>query len=164
MQLYASIAPSNLGVPKFTALIHTSSVHGLALTLRSARVASETLVIHPSDGAVERLCMRYGARDTIHVPGVTPGAYAMDAFHDWLLLLLPGEELSDDLFIALAKWRRQRRDERVGYLIRSGEDFSPQFRLVNRAKVQWVGDQPPIPAHAEVFPGLIALGSSLRAA
>lgn len=108
--------------------------------------------------------MRYGARDTIDVPGVTPSAYAMDAFHDWLLLLLSGEELSNDLLSALAKWRRQRRDESAGYLVRSGEDFSPQFRLVNRAKVQWVGDQPSIPEHAEVFPGLIARGSSLRAA
>jgi hypothetical protein len=151
-------------VPKFTAFIHTSNVHGLAQTLRSAGVASETLVVHPSDGAVERLCMRYGARDTIDVPGVTSGAYAMDAFHDWLLLLLPGEELSDDLLIALAKWRHQRRDESAGYLIRSGEDFSPQFRLVNRAKIQWVGDQPLTPAHADVFPGIIARGSSLRAA
>lgn len=164
MQLYASIVPSHLRVPKFTALIHAPGVHGLAQTLRSARVASETLVVHPPDGAVERFCMRYGARDTIDVPGVTSGAYAMDAFHDWLLLLHPGEELNDDLLIALAKWRRQRCDESTGYLIRSGEDFSPQFRLVNRAKVQWVGDQPPTPAHAEVFPGLIARGSSLRAA
>jgi len=137
---------------------------GLAQTLRSSRVASETLVIHPSDSAIERLCMRCGARESIHVPGVSSSAYAMDAFHDWLLLLGSGEELSDDLLDALSKWRGQSRDESAGYLIRSGDDHSPQFRLVNRTKVQWVGEQPTLPARAEVFPGVITRGSSLRAA
>lgn len=151
-------------VPKFTALIHASSAQGLPQTLRSARVASETLVVHPADPAIERLCLRYGARDTLNVPGVTPGAYAMDAFHDWLLLLQPGEELSGDALAALERWRRQRHDDSAGYLLRCTVGCEPQFRLINRIRVRWFGERPPTPARVEVFPGLIMLGPSLHAA
>ena len=156
--------PLQTTVPKFTALIHTTSVQGLAQTLRSARIASETLVVHPSDPVVARLCLRYGVRETKDVPGVTAGAYAMDAFHNWLLLLHPGEELSADALRALERWRRQRSDNSAGYLLRREGDSNPQLRLVNRAKIHWGGEWPTAPADAEVLPGLIMLGAKFRAA
>jgi hypothetical protein len=149
-------------VPKFTAFIQASGVGGLAQTLRAARIASDTLVIH--DPAVQRLCLRYGAREKIYVPGVTPGAYATDAFHDWILLLQPGEELSDDAVNALKDWRHIRDDPSPGYLVRCRDDHRLQLRLVNRALVSWLGEFPPIPTNAGVFPGLIARAESLRAA
>ena len=151
-------------MPKFTAFIQASGVDGLAQTLRAARVASDTLVIHDSDPAVQRLCLRYGAREKIYVPGVTPGAYATDAFHDWLLLLRSGEELSVDAVIALKEWRRRSDDSSSGYLIHCGDDHRSQLRLVNRALVNWLGEFPPTPTSAGVFPGLIARAESLRAA
>lgn len=121
-------------------------------------------MIHDADPAVERVCLRYGTRDKIYVPGVSPGAYAMDAFHDWLLLLKPGEELSGDAVEALKQWRALRNDPCAGYLIRCGDDRSPQLRLVNRALVNWIGEFPPVPTNAGVFPGLIVRAESLRAA
>jgi hypothetical protein len=149
-------------MPQFTALIRAESTLGLAETLRSARVASETLVIHPSDATIERVCFRYGARDKFDVPGVTLGAYAMDAFYDWLLILRPGEELSGDLLDELGRWR-PKRDSNAGYLLRIG-DGSPQFRLINRDEMHWVGELPPAPSDAALFPGAITMAAPRRAA
>jgi hypothetical protein len=151
-------------VPKFTAFIHANGIPGLARTLRAAHTAPDILVVHNGDSAVERLCLRYGARGKIYVPGVTLGAYAMDAFHDWLLLLRPGEELSQETIGALAEWRRRRDDDCAGYLIRSGAGDRPQLRFVNRAMVNWIGELPPIPTNAGVFPGAIIGTDMSRAA
>ena len=156
--------PSHIGVPKFTAFIHAPTIEGLAQTLRSARIASDILVIHNGDPAVQRLCLRSRARSKAQIPGVTPGAYAMDTFYNWLLLLKPGEELSEETLRALAEWRRRRQDNCAGYLIRSEESGRPQLRFVNRAMVNWIGEFPPVPTHAGIFPGVILRSDSLRAA
>jgi hypothetical protein len=151
-------------VPKFTIFIHAPSVQGLARTLRSARIAPDILVVHDRETAVQHLCLRYGARDKNQIPGVTLGAFAMDAFHDWLLLLHPGEELSADTRRALDEWRHLRHDNSAGYLIRCGKDNRPQLRFVNRSMVNWIGEFPPVPTNAGIFPGLIARPDSSLAA
>lgn len=153
-----------MDVPKFTVFIHASGIHGLARTLRAARIAADILVVHDGDAAVQRLCLRYGARDKIQIPGVTPGAYAMDAFHNWLLLLRPGEELGEETLQALAEWRRKPDDDCAGYLIRAGDGSHPQLRFVNRAMVNWIGELPPVPTHAGIFPGIIVQADSRKAA
>jgi hypothetical protein len=159
-----SVLPSDLRMPKFTVFIHASGIEGLAKTLRAARIAPDILVVHDGDSAVQHLCLRYSARGKTQIPGVTLGAYAMDAFHNWLLLLRPGEELSDEAMQALSEWRRKRHDICAGYLIRSGEDDRPQLRFVNRAMVNWIGEFPPVPTDAGLFPGNIIRSESRRAA
>jgi hypothetical protein len=151
-------------VPKFTVFIHASGVQGLARTLRAARIAPDILVIHDGAPAVQHLCLRNRARGKMQIPGVTLGAYAMDAFHDWLLLLQPGEILSDDALEAISDWRSIRHDNCAGYLIRSGEDSQPQLRFVNRAMVNWIGELPPIPTNAGIFRGVIFRDNAVRAA
>lgn len=154
-----ALSPS---VPKFTALIQARSLQGLAETLRSARLAQETLVISAGNAAIYRLCTRHGARCKPLVPGVSAGAYAMDAFYDWLLLLYSGEQLTPELQQALIEWRH-RPDNSAGYLIHC-RDGAPQLRLVNRAKVNWTADLPPASATDALFPGAITLTSEQRAA
>jgi hypothetical protein len=151
-------------MPKFTVFIHASGVEGLDQTLRAARIAPDILVIHSGDSAVEHLCLRHGARSKVQVPGVTPGAYAMDAFYDWLLLLEPGEDLSEDMRTALATWMRQPQDDRAGYLLRGGASEPSQLRFVNRAMLNWIGEFPPVPTNAGVFPGLILRARPRQAA
>jgi hypothetical protein len=142
-------------VPKFTVFIHASGIEGLDQTLRAARIAPDLLVIHGGASAVEHLCLRHGARSKVQVPGVTPGAYAMDAFYDWLLLLEPGEDLSEDMRKALIEWMRQPQDDRAGYLLRGVAREPSQLRLVNRTMLNWIGEYPPVPTNAGIFPGSI---------
>ena len=150
-------------MPQFTVFVHAFGTVGLARTLRAARIASDILVIHDGDPGVERLCLRYGARDKTQIPGVTLGAYAMDAFHPWLLLLHSGEELSDEVQQALAEWQRRKRDDTAGYLIRTNDD-GPQLRFINRSMVNWIGEDPPIPTQAGIFPGAILRRGSQQVA
>lgn len=151
-------------MPKFTAFIHAADSKGLAETLSSATLASEVLVIHDEDPVIEHLCLRHGARSKIQVPGVTPGAYAMDAYYDWLLLLHPGDEFSEETQDALEQWKQRREDNCAGYLIRCAEAGPPELRFVNRAMVNWIGESPPIPTNAGIFPGIIYRTRSVRAA
>ena len=151
-------------MPRFTAFVQVHSAAGLAETLRALRIAPDILVLHNGDPGVERLCMRSRARCKAQIPGVTTGAYAMDAFYNWLLLLESGEELSPEMLEALAGWRRQRQDNCAGYLIRSGQEGRPQLRLVNRAMVNWIGELPPVPTHAGIFPGAILRTNTRQAA
>ena len=52
------------------------------------------------------------------IPGVTFGAYAADASHDWILCLRPDETLSDDLEAALFDWKNEEPAENVaGYRV-----------------------------------------------
>ncbi len=150
-------------MPKFTVFIPAFDIEGLQKTLRTARIAPDILVIHNGDANVEHLCMRYRARCKTQIPGVTLGAYAMDAFHNWLLLLLPGEELSTETMNFLSEWRRRRKDECAGYLIRDA-DGHPQLRFINRAKFNWIGEFPPVPTDAGMFPGSIVSADLRRAA
>jgi hypothetical protein len=61
----------------------------------------------------------------------------MDAFHDWLLLLHPGEELNADALVTLERWRSQRSDRSAGYLLRE-DNRNPQLRLEsNQGSLDW---------------------------
>jgi len=151
-------------VPKFSVFIHALRVQGVDDTLRSVRSAPEILVIHNADPSIVRLCGRYGAREKVEIPGVTQGAYAMDAFYDWILLLKPGEQLSGETHEALVNWRQRRQDNCAGYLIRTDEDFRPQLRFVNRSMLNWVGEFPPVPTQTGIFPGMIHSAELRRAA
>lgn len=151
-------------MPKFTVFILAETVHGLDTTLHAARIAPDILVIHDGDAAIERLCFLNRARCMPRIPGVTLGAHVMDAFHDWLLLLQPGELLNPETISAIESWKRRKRDDCGGYLIRCDESDRPQLRFVNRTVVNWVGDFPPVPTNAGIFPGAIVRSIALRAA
>jgi glycosyltransferase involved in cell wall biosynthesis len=140
-------------MPKFTALLHThNDALRLGRTLDSLRPCDEVLVIdEDSEDDTERIAREHGAHFKKAIPGVTPGAYAMDAEHEWILCLRPNESLSDDLEAALLEWKEREVDAGIacfGIPIRQEngagwKKLPPEVRLVNRTRMNWVGDMPP---------------------
>lgn len=139
-------------MPKITALIHThNDALRLGRALESLRPCDEVLVIDDcSEDDTARVAREHGATLKSSIPGVNPGAYVMDAAHDWILCLRPNETLSDHLEAALFEWKSQEHDETVVCYrvpIREEKDSGwqpsqPQVRLVNRKLVNWVGELP----------------------
>lgn len=140
-------------MPKITALLHThNNAPQLSRALSSLHPCDEVLVIDfDSDDDTEKVARDYGANLKKAIPGVSPGAYAMDSVHEWILCLRPNESLSDDLAAALCEWKEKEVSEDAvcfGVPIRqenpSGwQQLPPQVRLVNRKRVNWVGEMPP---------------------
>ena len=93
-------------MPKITALLHThNDALRLGRALESLRPCDEVLVIDDcSEDDTSRVAREHGATFKSALPGVTFGAYATDASHDWILCLRPNETLSDDLEAALFDW------------------------------------------------------------
>lgn len=152
-------------MPKLTAVLHT---HNDALrvgrALQSLRPCDEVLVIDDcSDDDTARIAREYGATFKTAIPGVTAGAYMMDASNEWILCLKPNESLSDDLESALFEWKEREPDENVPcyrVLIRqeNGAGWKPcppEARLFNRNKINWVGDTPPNPACYDTLSGAL---------
>ncbi len=140
-------------MPKFTALVHVEeSSKGVEETLSSAKIANDILVVLDStDNKLRHDLRKCGARIKTTIPGVSPGAYAMDAYYEWLLILRPGETLSEDAIRQLTGWKKEKRDQTGGYrlrLLRNGKPFEA-FRLVNRAAINWTGELPPEPTESE---------------
>lgn len=140
-------------MPKFTALLHThNDALRLGRALQSLRPCDEVLIIdEDSEDETAKVAREYGAHFKTAIPGVSSGAYAMDAEHEWILCLRPNESLSDTLEAALFEWKEQDPGENVlCYSIpireeNSGgwKDCPPEVRLVNRNRVNWIGDMPP---------------------
>ncbi|MGB7553365.1 MAG: hypothetical protein WBM04_03280 [Candidatus Korobacteraceae bacterium] len=140
-------------MPKITALLHThNDALRLGRTLDSLRPCDEVLLIDDcSEDDTSRVAREHGATLKSAIPGVTFGAYAADASHDWVLCLLPNEALSDDLEAALFDWKSQEPQEMVaGYRVSIREQNGigwqtcpPETRLVNRKLVNWIGEMPP---------------------
>jgi glycosyltransferase involved in cell wall biosynthesis len=140
-------------MPKLTALLHThNNAQQLGRTLDSLRSCDEVLVIDDdSEDETEKIAREHGAHVKKAIPGVTPGAYVMDAGHEWILCLRPNESLSDDLGAALLEWKDREIDPNIACFsipIRqeNGEGWKtlpPQVRLVNRTLMNWVGEMPP---------------------
>ncbi len=140
-------------MPKITALLHTHN-DGLRLgrALQSLRPCDELLVIdNDSQDDTARVAREHGAIVKAAIPGVAFGAYAMDASHDWILWIRPNESLSDDLEASLFEWKNQAPGENVAcYKISIREESNagwlvcqPEVRLLNRAKINWLGENPP---------------------
>jgi glycosyltransferase involved in cell wall biosynthesis len=139
-------------MPKITALLHThNDALRLGRALDSLRPCDELLVIDDrSEDDTSRVAREHGATLKSAIPGVTPGAYAADASHDWVLCLRPNETLSDDLEASLHDWKSQEPDENVaGYRVSIREQQEqgwqvcpPETRLVNRKLVNWIGEMP----------------------
>jgi glycosyltransferase involved in cell wall biosynthesis len=150
-------------MPKFTALLHThNDALRLGRTLDSLRPCDEVLIIDDeSEDDTEKIAREHGAHLKKAIPGVTPGAYAMDALHEWILCLRPNESLSDDLEASLFEWKEREVDPQIacfGISIRrengvAWEKLSPEVRLVNRKLVNWLGEMPPQQACGAVLHG-----------
>ncbi len=140
-------------MPKVTALLYThNNAQQLGRALDSLRPCDEVLIIDDdSEDDTEKIARERGANVKKAIPGVSPGAYVMDAVHEWILCLRPNESLSDDLEAALREWKERDIDPAIacfGVPIRqeNGEGWKtlpPEARLVNRTRMNWVGEMPP---------------------
>lgn len=161
---------------KITALVHTcNDAARIGRALESLRACDEVLVVdHASTDDTVKLARDHGAVVKEGVPGVSPGVYAMDAGHDWILCLLPSEAVSEGLEASLFEWKQrheeasdQDEDEEdkpestagsVAFKVReeTGDgwrELGAHTRLVNRRGVNWTGQLPPDDANAEILPG-----------
>jgi hypothetical protein len=140
-------------MPTFSALVFArrqDAVH-LDRALKSLKVANDILLINGDrDPQIHQIGRRHHARSRDGIPGVTPGAYLMDAFHRWILVLRPFEALSNNLIRSLQDWKNRKEDESRGYSFgvlqqggRAWHPLAPELRLVNRDYVNWVGELPP---------------------
>jgi len=139
-------------MPKITALLHThNDALRLGRALDSLHPCDEVLVIDEgSDDDTAKLARQHGATVKTAIPGVTSGAYAMDASHHWVLCISPNEALSEGLEAALFEWKEHDPEPQVPCFqvpIREQNQTGwhlqpPEVRLVNRRLVNWVGEMP----------------------
>ncbi len=146
-------------MPKFTALVHVEEASkALEETLKSAALADDLLVVlDAKDKPLTRMVRKAHGRIKTTIPGVTPGAYAMDSYFTWVLVLRPGEVLDEKTVEALKNWKKLEQDDEAGYrvrILRNGTAIE-KMRLVNRLKINWIGELPP---EAQAIP-LIGTGS-----
>ena len=159
---------------KITALVHTKNdAARIGRALDSLRACDEVLVVdHASTDDTVKLARDHGAVVKEGVPGVSPGVYAMDASHDWILCMLPTEAISEGLEASLFEWKEGREETpdqaetdkpesegcSVAFQVReeTGDgwrELGAHTRLVNRKGINWTGHFPPDDANAEILPG-----------
>ena len=135
-------------MPKITAILHThNDAQRIGRALDSLRAVDEVIVIdHGSTDDTRKVARQHGANVKKGVPGVTPGAYSIDARHDWILCLLPNEALSDALEASLLEWKDSDpgAEHPQGYAVPVREEtdegwqsLAVETRLVNRTLVNW---------------------------
>jgi glycosyltransferase involved in cell wall biosynthesis len=140
-------------MPKISALLHVCDAErGLGRALDSLRPCDEVIVVdHGSRDESIKVARDHGARIIKAVQGVSKGAYAQDAHHDWILCLLPSESLAEDLEASLLEWKQSDpAKDGLGYNVQVREQngmgwktLTPQMRLVNRKQLNWIEDLPP---------------------
>lgn len=149
-------------MPSISTLIHTNNdERRLGRTLETLRGADEILVVdHGSTDKTLRIAREHGAKIVKAVPGVDPGAYAIDCRNDWVLLLGPNEIITESLEASLLKWKRTKPDDCIGYAINIREQAlegphkgKRELRLVNRKRINWQGFAPASSTDAAVLPG-----------
>jgi len=159
---------------KITALVHThNDAARIGRALESLRACDEVLVVdHASTDNTVKLARDHGAVVKEGVPGVSPGVYAMDADHDWILCMLPTEAVSEGLEASLFEWKERREETSaqaekdkpepeacsVAFQVREEtgngwRELGAHTRLVNRKGINWSGHFPPDDANAEILPG-----------
>lgn len=145
-------------MPKFTVLIHAEgNASELERTLKCVSFSRDVLVVAVDSNyaSILRMAHSLGARVKKQIPGVSPGAYVIDAFYDWVLVVRPGECLDRQSAESLRRWQRLKHDDEPAYAV--GID-APNgaaehvVRLVNRRKFNWTGDLPPSSSVARDLP------------
>lgn len=152
-------------MPKITAILNThNDAQRIGRALDSLRAVDEVLVIdHGSTDTTRHVAGKHGATIKKAVPGVSPGAYAIDARHDWILCLLPNEALSDGLEAALLDWKQADQAENAaGFSVPIREEsdagwktLPAETRLVNRTLVNWSESLPANNPQSLPLPGEI---------
>ncbi len=149
-------------MPKITAFIHSENdAPRIGRLLDSLRPCDEVLIIdNGSQDDTPKIAREHGATVKTAVSGVAPGAYLVDARHDWLLCLRPSEALSEGLEAALFEWKDQDPGESVGFSVAVREESPsgwkrcpPEMRLVNRNRINWTANLPPNEPNAKVLAG-----------
>ena len=149
-------------MPKITAVIHArNDAPRLGRLLETLRPCDQVLIIDDStDDSVEKLAHEYGADVRRCIPGVSPGAYAMDAVHEWIFCVLPNESLSEGLEASLFSWKDgdPKREDTFSVVVREEKDGQwsetpSEVRLINRCCINWTGKLPPNLDGAFVLPG-----------
>jgi hypothetical protein len=134
-------------MPKFTALVHVEeATPALEETLKSASLSDDLLVVmDAADKPLQRMVRKSRGRVKTTIPGVSPGAYAMDGYYDWVLVLRPGEVLDERTEKVLGEWKNREEDDLPGHRVGLLSDGRPMetLRLVNRRKINWTGELPP---------------------
>jgi (heptosyl)LPS beta-1,4-glucosyltransferase len=140
-------------MPKITALLHThNDALRLGRALDSLRPCDEVLIIDDgSDDDTARIAHEHGVSVKGAIPGVTQGAYVMDASYDWILCQMPNEALSEELEASLLEWKSSDPEETIAcckmHLREQNENgwqpLDPEVRLINRKLLNWVGELPP---------------------
>ena len=159
---------------KITALLHThNDAQRIGRALESLRACDEVLVVdHASTDDTVKLARDHGAVVKEGVPGVSPGVYAGDAGHDWILCMLPTEAVSEGLEASLFEWKQRREANSdqaendkhaaeacsVAFQVRedTGDgwgELGEHTRLVNRKGINWTGHLPLDDPNAEILPG-----------
>lgn len=150
-------------MPSFTALIHarTGDEHRLGRLLETLRPCDEILIVDVDQShAVSEVARQYGASLKQGVSGVAPGAYVMDAKHDWVLALLPTESLTEGLEASLFEWKREEHEPGLTFALAGRQETEsgwqvnePETRLVNRTAVNWIGELPKNETNSRVLEG-----------
>lgn len=149
-------------MPKFSAIIHTrNDAARLGRLLETLRPCDQVLIVDDTpDDSVEKVAREYGADLRKSIPGVTPGAYSMDAIHEWVFCVLPNESLSEALEASLFSWKEgePKREDSFAVSVREERDgqwsdLPSEVRLINRCCVNWTGALPPNLDGAFVLPG-----------
>ena len=137
-------------MPRFTALVYEADdATALDRTLNCLSVASDILVLLNGNHETEKVAHKHSARVREHIPGVTVGAYTMDGFYPWTLVIRAGDELGPESLLALQEWRQLKEDSSALYRLQGDSPYLPV--LVNRDRVNWIGDSPSVPNDAPLL-------------
>lgn len=145
---------------KITAIVHTSNdALRIGRALDSLRACDEIMVVdHDSQDETIKEAKKHGAVVKKGLAGVEPGAYIMDARHDWILCLHPNEALSEALEASIHEFKDRKEDDAEDFSApaafniavreeRGGgwQTLAPETRLANRKKVNWTTEECPPP-------------------
>ena len=161
---WKSISPCDKPMPRFTVLIHTreNDATRLGRTLETLRSSDEIIVVDQSpDEETQSVTRTYGARYLRSIPGVQPGAHAVDSRNDWILCIQPSEAIGEELEASLLEFARDKApDDVAGFAVHVREELNgewrelaPELRLVDRTKINWTDTLPPNVSHADVLRG-----------
>ena len=151
-------------MPKLTAIVHTcNDAYHVSDLVNTLGCCDQVLIIDNSpDDSVENIARKLGASFRKHIPGVSPGAYSMDAQNEWILCVLPNESLGQELQASISSWKEgdPKREDVFAFAIRErmADDSANdriEVRLINRCCINWTGTLPPSIEGAIVLGGFL---------
>ncbi len=141
-----------------TAILHTrDDERRLARALESLRPCDEFLIVdHGSTDGTLRVAREYAAV----IRNGSEASFLEAVTSDWVLCILPGEALSEELEGRLYEWKQDAPADAAAYALRIREEtptgwrfHSPETRLVRRGAMHWNSELPPRVDGASLFAG-----------